>query len=69
MLMPKCDLCGQFHSFGPGSAWQMVFSGVLPEPDHVETRCKKCVAKHGGFEPDPRIKPEHSCGINLDLPA
>lgn len=59
----KCCRCGRFHSGGPGSAWKIVYSGVLPEPDHEITSCAKCVEKWGPLWPDPRIKPELSTGI------
>lgn len=59
----NCDCCGRFHDHGPGSAWKVVYSGVMLEPDHEKTRCRACVEKHGPFKPDPRIKAEFSCGI------
>jgi hypothetical protein len=59
--LPKCCDCGQFMS--RPAAWKMVYSGAVPEPDHEIFRCQRCFDKHGPFVPDPRIKPECSCGV------
>ena len=64
----KCARCGRFHRGGYGTAWKMVYSGVIPEPDHEITSCAECVALWGPFTPDPRIKPECSCGVIRTLP-
>lgn len=58
---PRCCDCGRF--FSGDYAWKMVYSGVLPEPDHEVFRCSRCLDAKGGFMPDPRIKPEFSCGV------
>jgi len=59
----RCECCGRFFRYEPGCAWKMVYSGVIPEPDHELYRCRRCVEAVGPFDPDPRIKPECSCGI------
>ena len=40
----------------------MIYSGALPEPQEEIYKCTSCVERHGSFEPQPGIKPEHSCG-------
>jgi hypothetical protein len=57
--MTQCGCCGKFCR---PVEWKLHYSGVLPEPDHEEYRCATCVKQHGSFEPDPRIRPEASCG-------
>jgi hypothetical protein len=61
--MMNCSSCGRFFKFQPGVAWRMVYSGAIPMPDEEIYRCVACVEKHGPFEPQCGIKPEHSCGI------
>jgi hypothetical protein len=61
--MSKCDICGRFYAAKPGAAWKMIYSGWPPEPDREITRCLRCVKRYGPFDPDPRIRPECSCGI------
>lgn len=57
--MIKCHQCGKFCI---PVEWKMIYSGIIPEPDHEIFLCKPCVEKHGSFEPDSQIKPEFSCG-------
>ena len=57
--MPKCHDCGKFCR---PVEWQMIYSGVLPEPQEEIYKCAACAEKRGSFEPQPGIKPEHSCG-------
>ena len=60
----NCDRCGRFHDRGPGSAWREAYSGgPVPMPDRIVTRCRACVEKHGPFDPQYGIRPDHSCGI------
>ena len=59
----KCDICGRFCK---PVAWQMVYSGVLPEPDHEIFRCAPCVEKYGTFCPQDGIQPDFSCGTFED---
>ena len=61
--MVRCDACGRFFAPVAGCSWKMHYSGVLPEPDRESLRCLSCVEKRGAHTPDPRIKPEFSCGI------
>lgn len=58
--MPKCRDCGRFCK---PVEWKMIYSGTLPEPQEEVFKCAACVEKNGSFAPDPRIKPEHSCGV------
>ncbi len=65
MDMPRCFNCGKFcHP----AAWKMVYSGAVPMPDHEIYRCKTCLRTVGPFYADPRIKPEHSCGLIGEAP-
>lgn len=57
---PKCHDCGKFCR---PVQWKMLYSGALPEPQEEIFKCAGCVEKHGSFEPQPGIKPEHSCGL------
>jgi len=59
LTMPKCHDCGKFCR---PVEWQMIYSGALPEPQEEIYKCTSCVERHGSFEPQPGIKPEHSCG-------
>ena len=61
--LPNCETCGKFHKCESGSAWRMVYSGWPPQPDREVTRCVKCVAKHGAFEPQHGIVAKYSCGV------
>jgi hypothetical protein len=61
--MLKCDNCGRFMVLRDGASWKLIYSGVLPEPDHEIYRCCACVAKLGPFTPQYGIKPECSCGV------
>ena len=58
---PRCATCGRF--FKEAGAWKMIYSGALPTPDHEIYRCRPCFEKVGPFAPDPRIRPEFSCGV------
>jgi len=58
LTMPKCHDCGKFCR---PVEWQMIYSGALPEPQEEIYKCAKCVEKHGSFQPQTGIKPEHSC--------
>lgn len=61
-MLPKCECCGRFMSCKPGAAWQMVYTGYPPTPDHERYRCVQCVQRWGAFDPQDGIKPEASCG-------
>lgn len=53
--IPKCFSCGRFCR---PAFWKMQYSGAIPMPDEEIYHCKNC----GEFSPDPRIRPEASCG-------
>lgn len=58
-MLPKCDRCGQFCV---PAEWKIIYSGVIPEPDHERYRCARCVETIGSFQPQHGIRPEYSCG-------
>jgi hypothetical protein len=58
--MVKCHECGKFCK---PAAWQMIYSGAIPMPDHEIYKCSDCLAARGPFAADLRIKPEFSCGL------
>lgn len=59
MDFPRCIDCGKFCK---PVEWKMIYSGILPEPDHEIFKCAACVEKNGSFMPQSGIKPAYSCG-------